>query len=217
MESGRHFDGIILDVDGTIWNTTGIVSVAWNKAIEESGFCAQKVNAQMLQAEFGKTMDVIALDLWPNLPKEKRDILLSYCVTQEQLAVRETALDIMYPSVKETIQELSLQVDFFIVSNCQRGYIELMLEKTGLAPYIRDTECFGNTGKGKSENLMLLASRNSLTHPVYVGDTQGDSDACRQAHIPFIWASYGFGKTVSMYIEKIDRFCDLKRYCKNFL
>lgn len=57
------FNGIILDIDGTIWNTTGIVAVAWNKAIEMSGLKAKKVNAQVLQQEFGKTMDTIASDL----------------------------------------------------------------------------------------------------------------------------------------------------------
>ena len=27
----------------------------------------------------------------------------------------------------------------------------------------------------------------------YVGDTQGDADACKKADIPFILADYGFG------------------------
>lgn len=37
---------------------------------------------------------------------------------------------------------------------------------------------------------------------VYVGDTQGDLDATREAGIDFIWASYGFG-TADSYVEKI--------------
>ena len=36
-------------------------------------------------------------------------------------------------------------------------------------------------------------ARNHLQHPVYVGDTMGDANAAREAGIPFIWASYGFG------------------------
>ena len=209
MENATRFDGIILDVDGTLWNTTGIVAVAWNKAIDSSGFKCRKVNANMLQKEFGKTMDVIALDLWPELDEEKRSMLMSYCCTEEQIALKENQLDIMYSGVKETVAELSSSVDFFIVSNCQSGYIELVLEKTGLLPYIRDFECFGNTGKGKSENIQLVVARNNLHAPVYVGDTQGDCDACRQAHIAFVWASYGFG-AADMYIEKLVQFDDLK-------
>ncbi len=201
---------MILDIDGTIWNTTGIVAVAWNKAVDMSGFDAAKVNAQALQQEFGKTMDVIAKDLWPNLDKAKREILMSYCCSEEQIALQENVVDISYPEVIETIKELSASENIYVVSNCQSGYIELTLEKTGLTDYIKDFECFGRTGKGKAENLQLLVTRNQIMHPVYVGDTQGDADACSQAGIPFVWASYGFG-SVEKYYERIDRFSDVKK------
>ena len=206
----RKFDALILDIDGTIWNTTGIVAIAWNKAVDMSGFDAAKVNAQALQQEFGKTMDVIAKDLWPNLDKAKREILMSYCCSEEQIALQENVVDISYPEVIETIKELSASENIYVVSNCQSGYIELTLEKTGLTDYIKDFECFGRTGKGKAENLQLLVTRNQIMHPVYVGDTQGDADACAQAGIPFVWASYGFG-SVEKYYERIDRFSDVKK------
>ena len=207
--NNNFYDGIILDIDGTIWNTTGIVAVAWNKAIDRSGLDAKKVNAQILQGEFGKTMDVIACDLWPNLSREEKDKLMSYCCTEEQIELRNNTLDITYPGVVETIKELSTMQNLFIVSNCQNGYIELTMEKTGITKYIKDYECFGRTGKAKAENIQILCSRNGITSPVYVGDTQGDSDSCNQAGIPFIWASYGFG-TATKYIEKIDSFTQLK-------
>lgn len=201
-------EGIIFDIDGTIWNTTGIVAVAWNKAIGQSGLPAKKVNAQVLQREFGKTMDTIALDLWPSLSKPQRDTLISYCCTEEQIALRENTIDIAYPGAAETIRELSSSENLYIVSNCQNGYIELTMEKTGIAPFIRDFECFGRTGKAKAENIQLLMARNGIRTAVYVGDTQGDADASAQAGIPFIWASYGFG-SASRYMQKIDSFSDL--------
>lgn len=201
-------EGIIFDIDGTIWNTTGIVAVAWNKAIGQSGLPAKKVNAQVLQREFGKTMDTIALDLWPSLSKPQRDALISYCCTEEQIALRENTIDIAYPGAAETIRELSSSENLYIVSNCQNGYIELTMEKTGIAPFIRDFECFGRTGKAKAENIQLLMARNGIRTAVYVGDTQGDADASAQAGIPFIWASYGFG-SASRYMQKIDSFSDL--------
>ena len=36
--------------------------------------------------------------------------------------------------------------------------------------------------------------RNHLKDVVYVGDTLGDSRACTEAGIPFIFAAYGFGE-----------------------
>ncbi|MCR5762802.1 MAG: HAD hydrolase-like protein [Treponema sp.] len=210
MFEKRKFDALILDIDGTIWNTTGIVAVAWNKAIEISGFDASKVNAQILQNEFGKTMDVIAKDLWPSLEKSKRDILLSHCCSEEQIALKENNLEICYAGVVDTVKEISVHENVYVVSNCQNGYIELMLDKTGLKCYIKDFECFGRTGKGKAENIQLLMTRNQIHYPVYVGDTQGDADACAQAGVKFVWASYGFGK-VSQYYDKISNFEEIKK------
>ena len=210
MLTRRKFDALILDIDGTIWNTTGIVAVAWNRAVDKSGFSAGKVTAQDLQKEFGKTMDIIAADLWPELERSKRDVLMSLCCLEEQLALSENTLDICYPGVAETIRELSASENIYIVSNCQSGYIELTLEKTGLTDCIKDFECYGRTGKGKAENLQLLVSRNHIRQPVYVGDTQSDADACTQAGIPFVWASYGFGKA-EKYYDLIQSFPDIKK------
>ena len=208
--SAYTFDAVILDIDGTIWNTTGIVAVAWNHAVDMSGYAARKVVAQDLQKEFGKTMDVIAADLWPNLSQAQRSTLMSLCIKEEQLALAASSLDICYPGVRETVRELSGTNNFYIVSNCQAGYIELTLEKTGLAPYVKDFECFGRTGKGKAENLLLLKARNQLHAPLYVGDTQGDADACAQAGIPFVWASYCFGQA-DKFFDKITSFGELAR------
>lgn len=209
VNMSRKFDGIILDIDGTIWNTTGIVSVAWNKAIDISGIPAKKVNAQMLQAEFGKPMDIIAKDLWPDLSDSQREVLMSNCCTEEQIVLRENNLDITYPGVVDTIKELSCTENFFIVSNCHDGYIELLLEKTGLGPFIKDYECYGRTKKGKAENIQILVARNQLKDVMYIGDTQGDCDACSQAGVSFVWAAYGFGKA-SFYRDKLEKFSDLK-------
>jgi len=127
--------------------------------------------------------------------------LMEECCVQEQAAVNKNTADIMYEGVKNTVIALSKKVNFYVVSNCQSGYIELMLEKTGLEPYVKDFECFGNTGKGKADNLKLLIERNGLKTPVYIGDTDGDCTACKAAAVPFIWASYGFGLTKDFFAE----------------
>ena len=81
----------------------------------------------------------------------------------------------------------------YIVSNCQCGYIEVMLKTTGLGKYVTDTLCFGQTQTSKGRTIRTLMEKNGLKDVFYVGDTQGDADACKEAQIPFVFATYGFG------------------------
>ena len=188
------YDSIILDVDGTIWDTTPIVAKAWNKAIDELFPQVPHVTADILKGQFGKTMDVIGRNLFSALGDDDQKILLARCCEEEQLALDQNEEDIAYEGVVQTIRELAGKLPLFIVSNCQAGYIELVMKKNGITEYITDFECFGNNGLTKDRNIKLLVERNGLKAPVYVGDTQGDFDACKAASVLFIWAEYGFGK-----------------------
>lgn len=202
-------DGIILDVDGTLWNSTGIVAKAWNKAVEKANVTIDTaLTAEMLQKEFGKTMKVIADDLFPAESEQTKELLMDLCCQMEHEALREMNEDITYDNVIDTIKKLSEKVPVFIVSNCQKGYIELFMEKNAVKDYIKDTECYGNTGQNKGDNMRLLVERNGLRYPVYVGDTKGDQEASDFAGVPFIFASYGFGEA-DRYAAKINTFSEL--------
>ncbi len=204
-------DGIILDIDGTIWNTTAVVADAWNTAIADICPKVPLVTADILKQQFGKPMNVIADNLFKEATEEERKVLLVECCKREQKALAENTKDITYPNVISTIKELALSYKLFIVSNCQDGYIELTMRKNGIESYICDFECFGRTGKQKAENIKLIAERNALKLPLYVGDTEGDLTACEEAGVPFIWAAYGFGKNLpeSRLSGKIESFSDL--------
>lgn len=203
MESKEEvfiIQNIIFDVDGTLWDTTEIVAQAWNKAISEVGGTAAVVSATVLKKEFGKTMKVIADNLFYDADEKRRELLMEKCCIYEHEALEENTVNLLFPDVVETIKKLSEKHRLFIVSNCQSGYIELFMKKAGIELHIKDWECFGNTGKGKGENIMLLIERNNVTDAVYIGDTQGDYEATQIAQIPFIFAKYGFG-----HVENCDR------------
>lgn len=185
-------DAIILDVDGTLWNSTGIVAKAWTRAVHEGGGTTV-ITPEMLQEQFGRTMKVIADNLLGDLPEAQRYGIMDVCCRYEHEALRADECRICYPGVIDTIQKLAERTKLMIVSNCQSGYIELFLEKTGLGACITDKECYGDTKKNKDENIRLVVERNHLKHPIYVGDTQGDCDAAGKAGVPFVFASYGFG------------------------
>lgn len=186
-------DGIIFDVDGTIWDSTDSVAESWNLAIRENSDLDITVTNEFLFSIFGKTMDEIFSRLFPMLDTQERLRLGNLCFEYENRLL-ETKPGTLYPGVRETFERLSQRVPLFIVSNCQCGYIEVMLRSTGLAPYVTDTLCFGQTKTSKGQTIRTLMKKNHLKDVFYVGDTQGDADACKEAGIDFVFASYGFGE-----------------------
>ncbi len=186
-------DSIILDIDGTLWNSTPIVAEAWNKAVTENSNLPLRFTAYQLTQLFGRPLDVIADMVFPDLEAEKRYALIEACGKQEHAFLSASTQNLLYPGVADTIRKLSKSFPLFIVSNCQSGYIELFLEKTGLSDCITDFECPGNTGVGKGPNIRLVMERNRLKASVYVGDIEGDHAAATEAGIPFCHAAYGFG------------------------
>lgn len=203
---------ILLDVDGTLWDTTGVVAEAWMQAASELMIPLDTpITADRLKQEFGKPMDEIAANLFPSLSASQRMLVMESCCEYEEYYLENAKEQLLFDGVAETIRTLFQSHPICIVSNCQKGYIELFLKKTGLKDVVTDFECFGNTGLSKGENIRLLMHRCQIKDAVYVGDTQGDADACAFAKIPFIFAGYGFGSP-DHYDHKILRFSELLDY-----
>lgn len=205
---GKTMKNIILDVDGTLWDTRQLVADAWNRALKEKGIEDIEISADRLKSLFGKTMDVIAEALFGFMNEKERNEMMDLCCEYEHEDLKKASRDILYPNVRETIIELSKDHGVYIVSNCQCGYIESFIKAIELEEYITDIECYGNTGKQKGENIKLIVERNHMEEPVYVGDIQGDCDAAAYAGVPFVYADYGFGD-VENYQYRISNFKDL--------
>ena len=185
-------DGIIFDIDGTLWDSTESVAASWNRAIRENTSLDLTLDAGILSGLFGKTMTEIGMALFPDDPEEEQARILDICFRYENDYLRDHP-GVVYDGVADTIRKLYEKYPLFIVSNCQLGYIEVTMKGAGIESFIKDHLCFGETQVSKGETLLMLMERNNLKSPVYVGDTQGDADACRFAGIPFIFAEYGFG------------------------
>ncbi len=205
----RIINEIILDVDGTLWDTTDICARAWNAAIRENSSIEPRLTPELLKTLFGKPMNVIFAALFPELSEGERETLALKCCEYEDIFLKNEKVP-LFDGVEDTIKELSAEKGLYIVSNCQNGYIEAFLENSGLEPYIRDFMCYGDTLLPKGDTLRLLVEKHRMDSPIYVGDTQGDADACRQAGVPFVYAAYGFGQVNGCEI-KINSFSELKK------
>lgn len=204
------WDSIIFDVDGTLWYSCEQVGALWSEAATE--YLGRPVvwDGPLLQKEFGKTMDDIMLDLLPELSDAQRKELGEYCFEKENNGLRDNP-GILYPGVAETLEELAKEHRMFIVSNCQKGYIEVLLDCYGLRDCFEGWLCWGDTMVEKDQTIRIVMDRYGLHNPVYVGDTQGDANACKKAGIEVIFASYGLGQIQPEdYTAAVSEFAQLK-------
>lgn len=198
---------LIFDIDGTLWDSRRPVAIAWDQVIERETGARRGLNAENISYLFGKPMDEIAANLFPDLPKKQQLEMGEKCFARENEYLAQDP-GTLFPGVRETLEALSASHPLYIVSNCQSGYIEVFLQSTGLSPLFLGHLCFGDTQAPKSETIRRLMELHGITDAVYIGDTQGDADACRDAQVPFIFASYGFGD-VKAPAQTIGGFSDL--------
>ena len=185
-------ENVIFDVDGTLWDCSAAVAKAWNAVYERRGL-SRRFSVSEVRSCMGLTMEEIAEKYFFQTERTERDEIVRSCIA-EQNALLPKEGGKLYPNIRETLKTLSARFGVYIVSNCECGYIETMLSFARLESFVDGFLCAGMTGKDKGENLRLLMAEHALKNCVYVGDTRMDEAACQKAEIPFIWASYGFGK-----------------------
>lgn len=202
------YDGIIFDLDGTLWDAREPIAESWNVILKRHPeIVRETISIKDLNSCMGLPMYDIAAKLFPHEEPGVRNALMDELCSFENEYLAQTG-GVLYPELKETLFELSKKYSLFIVSNCQDGYIESFLSAHFMSDFFKDTECWGRTRVSKGESNKILIERNGLRNPVYVGDTSGDLQSAIDAGIDFIYAAYGFGQ-VEEYSDRIDKFSDL--------
>ncbi|MBP1755014.1 MAG: hypothetical protein H6Q59_1412 [Firmicutes bacterium] len=205
-------DSIIFDLDGTLWDSTKEVAMAFNQVlVERHPEVKEVVTPERLQELFGLPLDDIAVKLYQSVPCEHAIQVMKECCDYECEYLAEHGAR-LYDNLEQVLEELSKKHKLFIVSNCQEGYIQCFFQAyPQLERYFLDYEYPGRSGKLKADNIRLVIERNGLKNPIYVGDTQGDATASKAAGVPFILARYGFGD-VKEYEGVIDTLAELPKF-----
>ena len=198
-----RYESLILDIDGTLWDSRALVAEGYNIQLRAEGLDHLCTDAETLKVLFGKVMTEIADNLFPDFPPEERYALMERCMETENKYLEENPCHIGYAGIKEVLAELKKKYRLFIVSNSQCGYPDLCVEKLGLQDLIEGHLCFGDTGTTTGQTILTLMKKYGIASAAYIGDTQGDLEACEEAGIDFIWAAYGFGAPAH-WVAKAD-------------
>ena len=147
-------DGIIFDVDGTLWDSSKGVADSWNEALAQNNIDVRITQAD-IQGIMGLTMDVIADKFFGKYPQKRRMEIMELCASHENDYLAEHGGEI-YDKAKETFAYLRERCPLFIVSNCQQGYIECFLKHYKLGKYFTDHLCWGDNLFKKGDNIKLI-------------------------------------------------------------
>lgn len=187
-----RLDAVVFDLDGTLWDTCPACALGWNIVLERHGISWPAITADDVRSVAGRPHAECIRTVFRGLPEEQLAILNEETAVEDVRCIEAHGGE-LYPGVREGLEELAERYPLFIVSNCQAGYIELFLRSQRFEPLFRDFECWGNTGQSKAENLQQLITRNRLTAPIFIGDTEGDESAAASCDVPFIHVAYGYG------------------------
>lgn len=205
--SFSNVDGIIFDLDGTLWDSTELVLTSWNSVLRKREDVREEITLESLKNVMGFQIKEIGQKFFPYLDETAQEEIMKECCALECEYILKQGGK-LFDDLEHVLKALSKKYKLFIVSNCQNGYIEGFFQYHQLGQYFVDYECAEGTGLPKADNISLVIERNNLKNPVYVGDTQGDRNACLTAKVPFIFAGYGYGN-VDGCDGKIDSLKDL--------
>ncbi len=189
-------DGILFDLDGTLWDATSATEAAWREVLAAHPALrpAESLDRDGIRRHMGMTNESLAGVFFPDLPKDEAMALIgeSCRIENDLLAGRGGT---PYPGEEETLRLLRHRgFRLFVVSNCQDGYIETFLSFHGTGGLIEGYAASGGSGRTKGESIRDLIGAFGLSSPVLVGDTSHDLAGAKENGIPFIYCAYGFGE-----------------------
>jgi len=202
-------DSLIFDMDGTLWDAVDTYAESWNLVFKEFDIDKTITRDELAGMVGWEGKKVIGV-LMPEFDEARQQEIFTAVMENRRMLLPERG-GILYDGVKEGLKQLAEKYPLFILSNCAKGIIRLFIDWAGIDEHITDEMAHGINFMPKHHNIKLMAENHQLKAPVYIGDTAGDGEQSRQAGVPFVFVSYGFGVTDD-YDLKFDDFKSLTDY-----
>jgi pyrophosphatase PpaX len=186
--------GIIFDLDGTLADTLPVCIRALQHVIAQ--YRGQQYTDAEVRATFGPTEEGVLRNLMPDCwPEALNTYLLAY--EKDHLGCTEP-----FPGMRDALELLAERhIKLAVVTGKGPGSAEISMRYLGLRAYFDRIEAGSADGpiKPQSIEFVLNAWGEQPQHVAYVGDTNYDMRAARQAGLLPIGAAWA--KTATVQIQ----------------
>ena len=186
----KQFDLIVWDWDGTLANSTGMITDAIVQAASQVGLPALDPTAASNIIGLGLRESIHAL--FGDIPAEKAQALARQYTANYYAGESEIPL---FAGAKETIVELHRRgYKLAVATGKGRRGLNLALEHCGLGKYFHETrtvdECFSKPHPQMLDELMdICVARPERT--LMIGDTSYDLQMAQNAGVPALAVTFG--------------------------
>ncbi|GAB5520034.1 MAG: hypothetical protein RhofKO_22850 [Rhodothermales bacterium] len=196
---------VLLDLDGTLTDTTGLHAESWSDALAEHGY---RMPADRIEREVGRTSPMLLQTIFGNaFTEEERDRLMANHRARfaEMLKTGDNALFEGVPELFVALRQRGLKIA--IATSAHRGGVERTVAATGFDVYAEaDAVVHGEevTRSKPAPDLVLEAAKRLGVSPAacaMVGDTPYDMAAARRAGVVPIAVATGAYTAADFFAE----------------
>lgn len=210
---------ILFDLDGTLIDTVGDISIALNRALEEQGISSVPVSQVRKMIGRGASILVeratasIGVDATFKLHAELVERFLHH---GERLYHLKESRSVLFEGVARALTQLSAAgLALAVVTNKQRALALEALSHAGVGEAFRCVVGGDTCEQRKPDPAPLLHACSVIgvqpSHAVMVGDSMNDVLAARAAGIPVLCVPYGYNEGMEPrelpcdgFIERLD-------------
>jgi phosphoglycolate phosphatase len=218
QEKVKQFDLIVWDWDGTLADSTGMITNALVKAAEQVGLPALDPSAASNIIGLGLKESIFTL--FGELPAEKAQALAQQY--NANYYAGEAGIP-LFSRAKETIVELNRRgYKLAVATGKGRRGLNMALEKNGLKPFFHETktvdECYSKPHPQMLDELMdefVVTPARTLM----IGDSSYDLQMATNAGVASVAVTFGAQSREQLLpyqpIKMFDRFDDLSQWLLN--
>lgn len=130
-EPVRNYDGIIFNLDGTLWDGAETAARGWGLALESCGIRDFEIGADDIRSVAGQPFEVCVQTLFPGLPASSSVEFLRALDAGERADFRARGGRI-FEGVARGVEMLFRDYKLFLVGNCQDWYLDCFWRQSGL-------------------------------------------------------------------------------------